>query len=44
MGLNEIASLLGVSVEAVRWHLRRIYTKLHVHNRTEAAMKYRGQL
>jgi DNA-binding NarL/FixJ family response regulator len=42
MGNKDIASRLGVSVDAVRWHLRAIYTKLHVHNRTEAAMKYRG--
>jgi DNA-binding NarL/FixJ family response regulator len=39
---KDIAGRLGVTVEAVRWHLRSIYTKLHVHNRTEAAMKYRG--
>jgi DNA-binding NarL/FixJ family response regulator len=39
---KEIASHLGFGVEAVRWHLRNIYTKLHVHNRTEAAMKFRG--
>ena len=39
---KDIASRLGVTVEAVRWHLRSIYSKLHVHNRTEAAMKYRG--
>lgn len=39
---KEIASNLGFGVEAVRWHLRNIYTKLHVHNRTEAAMKFRG--
>lgn len=39
---KDIAGRLGVTVEAVRWHLRSIYSKLHVHNRTEAAMKYRG--
>jgi DNA-binding NarL/FixJ family response regulator len=39
---KDIASRLGVTIEAVRWHLRSIYTKLHVHNRTEAAMKFRG--
>lgn len=42
LGNKDIAARLGVSVDAVRWHLRAIYTKLHVHNRTEAAMKYRG--
>jgi DNA-binding NarL/FixJ family response regulator len=44
MGNKEIADRLGVSTEAVRWHLRSIYSKLHVHNRTEAAMKFRGNL
>ena len=42
LGNKDIASRLGVSVDAVRWHLRSIYSKLHVHNRTEAAMKFRG--
>lgn len=42
-GLNnkEIAARMYVSVDAIRWHLRHIYTKLHVHSRTEAALKYR---
>jgi DNA-binding NarL/FixJ family response regulator len=39
---KEIAERLGVSVEAVRWHLKRIYSKLHVRTRTEAALKLRG--
>jgi len=39
---KEIADRLGVSVEAIRWHLKHIYNKLHVHSRTEAALKYRG--
>ncbi|MES2658912.1 MAG: response regulator transcription factor [Verrucomicrobiota bacterium] len=43
MGNKEIATHVGVSIEGVRWHLRSIYTKLHVHNRTEAAMKFRKQ-
>src|SRR5436190_2051562 len=38
---KEIADRLGVSVEAIRWHLKHIYNKLHVHSRTEAALKYR---
>ena len=39
---KEIADRLGVSVEGVRWHLKRIYVKLHVRSRTEAALKFRG--
>lgn len=38
---KEIADRLSVSVEAVRWHLKHIYQKLHVHSRTEAALKFR---
>jgi DNA-binding NarL/FixJ family response regulator len=35
-----IAERLGVTVAAVKWHLQHIYEKLHVHSRTEAALKY----
>lgn len=38
---KEIADRLSVSVEAVRWHLKHTYQKLHVHSRTEAALKLR---
>jgi DNA-binding NarL/FixJ family response regulator len=38
---KEIAHRLGLSIETVRVHLKRIYDKLHVHSRTEAAMKFR---
>lgn len=39
---KEIAARLFVSVDAIRWHLKHIYVKLHVHSRTEAALKFRG--
>ncbi|WP_193213066.1 response regulator transcription factor [Luteolibacter marinus] len=42
LGNKEIATRLQFSVEAVRWHLKNIYTKLNVHTRTEAALKFRG--
>ncbi len=43
-GLNnkDIAGRLGVSVDAIRWHLKHIYLKLHVHSRTQAALKFRS--
>ena len=38
---KEIADRLRISTEAIRWHLKHIYQKLHVHSRTEAALKFR---
>jgi len=38
---KEIAASLGLSIETVRSHLKRIYERLHVRSRTEAALKYR---
>jgi DNA-binding NarL/FixJ family response regulator len=38
---KEIAERLSVTVAAVRFHLKHIYQKLHVHSRTEAALKFR---
>jgi DNA-binding NarL/FixJ family response regulator len=35
-----IADELCITVETVRWHLKQIYEKLHVHGRTEAAVKF----
>ena len=40
MNNQDIAGRLGVSVDAVRWHLKHIYLKLHVHSRTQAALKF----
>jgi DNA-binding NarL/FixJ family response regulator len=36
---KEIAQRMGISVDAVRWHLKHIYSKLHVRSRTEAVLK-----
>src|SRR5206468_1224857 len=30
---KEIADRLGVGTEAIRWHLKHVYQKLHVHSR-----------
>jgi DNA-binding NarL/FixJ family response regulator len=38
---KEIVGRLGITIEGVRWHLRNIYEKLHVHTRTEVLMKFR---
>jgi DNA-binding NarL/FixJ family response regulator len=37
---KEIASALGISIWTVHNHLKHIYEKLNVHNRTEALIKY----
>jgi DNA-binding NarL/FixJ family response regulator len=39
---KEIASQLNNSIETVRSHLQSVYSKLHVHSRTEAVVKYLG--
>ena len=39
---KEIAGQLSLSVETVSWHLKQVYEKLHVHGRTEAAIKFLG--
>lgn len=36
---QEIGQTLGISVDTVRSHIRRVYQKLHVHSRTEAVLK-----
>jgi DNA-binding NarL/FixJ family response regulator len=43
---KEIADRVGLTERTVRWHLLHVYHKLHVHSRTEAALKFlskRGQ-
>ena len=40
---KEIASTMQVSLGTVRTYIERIYEKLHVHSRTEAAVKYFGR-
>jgi DNA-binding NarL/FixJ family response regulator len=37
---KEIADRLAISYDTVRTHLRRVYEKLHVSNRTEAVVKF----
>jgi DNA-binding NarL/FixJ family response regulator len=41
LGNKEIAERLGITIAAVKWHLQHIYEKLHVHSRTEAALKFK---
>jgi DNA-binding NarL/FixJ family response regulator len=42
LGLNNkrIAERCSISIEGVKWHLRNIYQKLHVHSRLQAAGKF----
>jgi DNA-binding NarL/FixJ family response regulator len=37
---KEIADMLSISFDTVRFHLKNIYTKLHVRSRLEALAKY----
>lgn len=37
---NEIASELAVSVNTVKTHLRHVFRKLEVENRTQASVRY----
>ncbi len=40
---KEIADQLGIALDTVRSHIRRIYEKLHVTSRTEAVVKFLQQ-
>jgi DNA-binding NarL/FixJ family response regulator len=40
---RQISDSLGISLGSVRTYLQRIYEKLHVQSRTEAAVKYLGR-
>ncbi|HWD20967.1 MAG TPA: response regulator transcription factor [Verrucomicrobiae bacterium] len=37
---QQTADQLGISIETIRTHIRRIYEKLHVQSRTEAVAKF----
>ncbi len=37
---KEITDKLAISYDTIRYHLKHIYDKLHVHSRTEAVIKY----
>lgn len=39
---KEIAEQLGIALDTVRSHIRRLYEKLHVTSRTEAVVKFLG--
>lgn len=41
--VKEIADQLGISMETVRTHMKKIYEKLHVRSRTQAVLKYLGK-
>lgn len=40
---KEIADHLGVTLSTIQTHIAAVYQKLHVHSRTEAAMKFMGR-
>jgi DNA-binding NarL/FixJ family response regulator len=39
---KEVADKLGITLSTAQTHMRKIYSKLHVHTRTEAVLKYLG--
>ena len=40
---KQVADELGISIDTIRTHVRRIYEKLHVQSSTEAVAKYLGR-
>jgi DNA-binding NarL/FixJ family response regulator len=40
---KEISDKLGISLDGIRFHIRGVYNKLHVHSRTEAVLKFLGR-
>lgn len=40
---KEISIALGIGIPTVRTHLERFYRANGIHNRTEAAIRWRGQ-
>jgi DNA-binding NarL/FixJ family response regulator len=40
---KEISDNLGISLDGIRFHIRGVYNKLHVHSRTEAVLKFFGR-
>lgn len=43
LSYNEIAEATSVSLNTIKSHLHRIYTKLHVSSKTEAVIKFMNQ-
>lgn len=39
---NQIGATLNIEVNTVKTHLKNIYRKLQVNNRTQAALKHNG--
>lgn len=39
---KEVADQLSITVETIRYHLKNVYDKFHVHSRTEAVVKFLG--
>lgn len=40
---QDISTQCGISVNTIKYHLKRMYKKLAVHNRAEAVYKYKNE-